>query len=154
MAYSPSRGAPGGGRTDAPRQVMPEARPVVYFKDGPAKKALDPALLVEAERFATEVADVAASQLRRFYSDVTAFERRLQIDSALPDAAVEAQMGLLKAQAVYAAARDSKRRPLLQFFVDHAASVKDRKDFQAFRRVFETVIAFHKFHETKQNRGD
>ncbi len=160
MAQAPqqyNRGGPGGGRDGggggAQGLVMPNARPVQYFSD-PEKKALTRALVDESARALGEnLKEVPASQIRRFYSDVTTFERRLSAES-LPDDAIQAQMALLKAKAAYAHKR-AKRGPgfppeLLQFFVDHAGAIKDRKDFDAFRRIFEAVIAYHKFYEVKR----
>lgn len=136
-------GPPRGG--DGPL-TMPEPRPVQYF-DGDNAKALNPALLEQAQSLAQDIRSVHASQLRRFYADVTAFERKLMADSMLPDSAVQSQMAMLKARAAYAYARKAINRDLLGFFVSHAASVKNRQDFLAFRQIFEALIAFHKFYE-------
>ena len=152
------RGSGGEPRGGPPSKVMPRPRPVTYFSD-PARTALSKGLIDGAEELARDVGSVHASQIRRFYSDVTAFGRRLESGKDLPDGAIQAQMGLLKARAAYAYRRvsDSRRQDfpdqLLQFFVDHAAAVKDRKDFEAFRQVFETLIAYHKFHEKKGERS-
>lgn len=137
-------------RSSASVRTLPPAERIEYFVPG---GALNRALIDSAERLAEDIREVPASQLRRFYGDVVAFARRLELDKdgTLPDAAIEAQMGLLKAKSAYAHARSPKHFPeaLLRFFVSHAASVKNRKDFKAFRQVFETVIAYHKFYEIK-----
>ena len=136
---------------------MPQPREVKYFADT-ARKAMRPDLVgTLAEKLAQETRQVAASQMRRFYGDVLSLDRRLVPGADLPAEAIQAHMALLKAKAAYAFRRAGGRRDqfpeeLLQFFVDHAAAVKDQQDFAAFRRVFEAVIAYHKFHETKGGR--
>lgn len=139
---------------DGRRRAMPTPRPVAYRSGD----ALPPETLEQAEKLAERIGSVPASQLRRFFGDVTAFDRRLELERDLSDTAVQAQMGLLKARAAYARARvgnhdDQFPEDLLQFFVDHASSVKTREDFAAFRQIFETLVAYHKFHENKGGRG-
>jgi CRISPR-associated protein Csm2 len=153
--YSPPQGsAPSAGTETI---AMPKASMVRYFVDD-GRKALDPRLVgPAAEELAQKAANVPASQIRRFYGDMLALERRLATGTDIPAEAVQAHMALLKAKAAYSFKRAERRqeqfpRELLQFFVDHAAAVRDRKDFDAFRRVFEAVIAYHKFYEPKRNR--
>jgi CRISPR-associated protein Csm2 len=141
----------GGGGAGQETVAMPQSRPVKYFAD-PARKAIDPQLVgALAEKLALETAFVPASQMRRFYGDVLALDRRLVPGADIPAEAVQAHMALLKAKAAYAHRRaDSKPKhfpqELLQFFVDHAAGVRDQTDFEAFRRAFEALIAYHKFY--------
>ena len=91
-------------------------------------------IIEEAEALAEKLARVPASQLRRFYGDVTAFERRLDMDRSLSTDAIKAQVALLKARAAYAYKRVSEQnreqfpKELLQFFVDHAAAIQRRED--------------------------
>jgi CRISPR-associated protein Csm2 len=152
--YSPPQGsAPSAGTETI---AMPKANVFRYFIDD-GRKALDPRLVgPAAEELAQKVANVPASQIRRFYGDMLALERRLATGTDIPAEAVQAHMALLKAKAAYSFKRakppEQFPRELLQFFVDHAAAVQDRKDFDAFRRVFEAVIAYHKFYEPKRNR--
>lgn len=136
---------------------IPDPRPVQYFCSD-SGKALNHKMLESMEGLAKKSRKVPASQLRRFYADVTAFERKLTLDKELPDSAVLAQMALLRAKAVYARARlkkDNKRdekypTELLQFFIDHANAVQSKEDYFAFHRVFETLVAYHKFYEEKK----
>jgi CRISPR-associated protein Csm2 len=62
-------------------------------------------------------------------------------------------MALLKAKAALAFRRRGKAEEfpheLLQFFVDHAASVQDARDLEAFRRILEAVSAYRRFYERK-----
>jgi len=153
----------GGGRSGGDQDLqirMPKPNPVHYYAEGSEaaeKPALRVGIIEEAEGLAEKLARVPASQLRRFYGDVTAFERRLDMDRSLTADAIRAQVALLKARAAYAYKRTSRREEfpdaLLQFFVDHADAVRKREDYKAFRRVFETVIAFHKFYEVKKQGG-
>jgi CRISPR-associated protein Csm2 len=136
---------------------MPQPRGVSYFADKD-RKAIRPDLVGKlADELAQKTAAVPASQMRRFYGDVLSLDRRLVPGADLPAEAIQAHMALLKAKAAYAFKRAGSRRDqfpdeLLQFFVDHAASVHDQQDFAAFRRVFEALIAYHKFHEVKGGR--
>jgi CRISPR-associated protein Csm2 len=147
----------GGGGGGGGAMPMPQPRVVKYFADA-ARKAIQPDLVGRvADELAQKTAAVPASQMRRFYGDVLSLDRRLVPGADLPAEAIQAHMALLKAKAAYAfrrvgARRDQFPEELLQFFVDHAAAVKDQQDFAAFRRVFEAVIAYHKFHETKGGR--
>lgn len=155
---------PGGGTAPRPSgasghdtAAMPRANTVTYFADR-ERKALNPSLVdSSADALAQKIAQVPASQMRRFYGDVLALERRLATGGELPAEAIRAHMALLKAKAAYASKRAGSRpeqfpRELLEFFVDHAAAVTDRTDFDAFRRAFEAVIAYHKFYERKGHR--
>ncbi len=107
----------------------------------------------EAEDVAKELATLPASQLRRFYGEVMALKRRLELDAELKisDAEIQARLALLKAEAAYTYKRGNKYPPrLVRFFTDHAASVSGRKDFlRGFQPHFEAVVAFHKFYERK-----
>lgn len=154
MAYTPQgRGRGEEGQHGGPQPTgMPKPREISLFGPGDGKKALNRELLDGTEELAQQIVSVPPSQIRRFYADVTAFDRRLAFEKDLTDAAVQAQMGLLKAKAAYAHARDRRSfsAPLLQFFIDHAAAVRTREDFAAFRRVFETLIAYHRFYIEKQ----
>jgi CRISPR-associated protein Csm2 len=156
-AQQPRQGRSGGPAHRRPLdEGIPSPQPVQYFSGG---QAPNPALVTEqAEKVAKDSKYVAASQIRRFYGDVAAFDRRLALDDTVADDAIRAQMGLLKAKAVYAHARLGNRdkenfATLRQYLIDHTAAVKDRKTFEAFRRSFEAVIAYHKFYEIKK-QGD
>jgi len=147
-------GSPRGssGRDDSP--VMPQAKGVSYYEpDG----TLNPKLLdEEAEQRARALASVSASQMRRFYEDVLALQRRLQIESEQGGAQTKEQVfnrlradfKMLKAKAAYANGRDKKQFPreFLQFFVDHVTAVKNLADFEAFCKHLQAVVAFHKFY--------
>ncbi len=138
------RGGPGSGNRIA--EILRNPRPVRYFAD-PEGRAINRDLLdTEAQRLAeTFGQSVKSAQLRRFYGDVMALKRQVETDRTLPDDAIRAQLALLKAKAAYAKARDNKLPDeFLRFFNDNAEAVKGRKDFGAFVRYFEAVIAFHK----------
>jgi len=52
---------------------------------------------------------------------------------------------MFKAKALYAEKRKVSPRAFTQFIFDHTASIHDMKDFQAFVKVFEAVVAFHRY---------
>ena len=112
----------------------------------------------DAEGQAKKLADLPTSQLRRFYEHVTTLRRRDEVEegNGVTEAErflhIEPELRLLKAKAIYAYGRNKSQaksreayRELAQFFISHAASVKTIRDFQAFCRHFQAVVAFHKF---------
>jgi CRISPR type III-A-associated protein Csm2 len=140
------RGPPSGDMT-AIRQILASTETVKggYFGDN--KLNLRPELLDRDAQAAAKAMDVIpTTQLRRFFGQVSAIKRRLDMDGGEDIAVGEilAQVAYLKASAAYAAGRDRKNAPILQFLVIHANTIKTRPDFLAFHRHFETVVAFHK----------
>lgn len=137
--------------------LRPPEKPPEYF--APNSRALRPALLdSEAQQTARGLAAIPASQLRRFYSEVMALKRRLELTAEqITDDEVRAQMALLKAKAAYTCRRQ-KDYPveLVRFFTRHAAAVRGRDDFrQGFQPHFEAVMAYHKaFEPEKKDRGE
>lgn len=148
-----SRG-PGGGFGGNPPEPknLPTPRPVVYFQpDG----SLVPTLMDnQAEKLAQDLSQVTTTQLRRFYDDVLTLRQRLAAeqrqgrDKETVFNDLRADFKMLKAKAVYAHGRSEKTmpRPLLQFFIDHVAAVNSARDFEAFCKHFQAVVAFHKFY--------
>lgn len=160
----------GGGQGDRFTQhLKPPETPVRYFQAND-QKAPDSTLFgKEAEEEARKLAEVPASQLRRFYAEVMALKRRAELTD-ISDAEIVAQLSLLRAKAAYTAARqgrdadkrDADKRDagkrdaffnLVAFFNRHAHSVKTKNDFlRGFQPHFEAVMAFHKvFDEKKGN---
>jgi len=148
--YNTPRGPAGGGPQAPPRIPAPPL--VKYFR---SSGELDPELLDgKAEQWAKELAKVSSSQLRRFYEDVLALEKRLQVEAKGPGRRerdesfdrLRADFKMLKAKAVYAHGKNKSQFPeaFLQFFVDHVHSVDTSEKFKAFRKHFEAVVAFHK----------
>ncbi len=138
--HSGNRGGPG----------IPKPRPVRYYTDD---GHLDPALVDElAQQRAEEFQKLNSTQLRRFYGEVQSIRRQLELEiekNKDPDAAfseVRARFLMLKARGLYAKKR-MKELPdaFVQFLVDHVHAVKTAKDFQAFFRHFEAVVAFHRY---------
>ena len=120
-----------------------------FFPDN--KQDLRPALLgAEAETRAKKMKEIKTSQIRRFYAPVVAFRQRLNIDNNISDLEIQAQIQLMRANAAYAGARKQPIE-LVRFFTNVAASVFNRKDYDAFARHFECVIAYHRvFGEEKE----
>jgi CRISPR-associated protein Csm2 len=115
---------------------------------------LRPSLLdKEAQDAAIALQDITTTQLRRFFEQVGAIKRRVDVDESVSDSEILAQVAFLKASAAYAAGRSKDNKPVLDFVVKHANSVKTRRDFLDFHRHFEAVIAFHKVYG-KDKRGN
>lgn len=143
-----------GGNSSEPKN-LPTPRPVVYFQpDGSLVSAL---MDSQAEELAQQLNQVTTTQLRRFYDDVLTLRQRLMAeqrqgrDKEAVFNDLRADFKMLKAKAVYAHGRSEKTvpRPLLQFFIDHVAAVNSARDFEAFCKHFQAVVAFHKFYGEK-----
>ena len=153
----------GGGHGAPPRgpkrpnieERLRSEEKVEYFAD-PGRKAVKPELLDDrAHAVAKRMRDIPASQLRRFFGTVMELKRRLEVDEGLRGNAevIRSELAFLKASAAYAAKRlnyekdgDWRGDPLelVSFVTRHRNSVRDARDFDAFARHFEAVIAFHK----------
>ena len=157
--YQPQRSGQGGrgpgggfGGHSPELKSLPAPRPVTYFQpDG----ALAPALMdSQAEDLAQQLNQVTTTQLRRFYDDVLTLRQRLAAeqrqghDKEAVFNELRADFKMLKAKAVYAHGRSEKTcpRPLLQFFIEHVAAVNNARQFEAFCKHFQAVVAFHKFY--------
>ena len=146
----------GGGRPRTAALLDPSREPTVhYFTDASGKSVLRKELVDGvAEDVAQKLADLPASQLRRFYGAVIALKRQVELDPNLPDDEIQAQLALMKAKAAYTHARGGQvPEELVRFFVRHAKSVRNRADFLAFCRHFEAVMAFHKCFEKKDRKS-
>ncbi|MCC8997905.1 MAG: type III-A CRISPR-associated protein Csm2 [Candidatus Contendobacter sp.] len=160
--YQPQRGGFGGGGGRGPGggfggnssepKNLPTPRPVTYFQ---ADGSLVPALMDnQAEDLAQRLSQVTTTQLRRFYDDVLTLRQRLAAeqrqgrDKEAVFNELRADFKMLKTKAVYAHGRSERTvpRPLLQFFVDHVAAVNNAREFEAFCKHFQAVVAFHKFY--------
>ena len=144
----PSGRQPYGGQTPTPQ--LPVPKPLTYFSD-PEKKRLKPELLDDqARKNAEDFKDLKATQMRRFYDDIKAIERKIMAGKDLQEQQANferdrALIVMFKAKAVYAEKRKVAPRAFTQFIFDHVASINDIKDFKGFLKVFEAVVAFHKF---------
>lgn len=140
----PSHGQHGGPK---PPKKLPTPNPVTYYQnDKLAPELMDS----EAEAVAQRLQSVTTTQLRRFYEDVLNLRQRLPLDAKKAEAIWEhlrTDFKMLKAKAVYANGRSDKTFPqeLLQFFIDHVHSVQTVKDFEAFCKHFQAVVAFHRY---------
>lgn len=152
-------GTRGSGRPPAREEAkrLPDPRPVEYFiNDRYNTKLVDE----RAEEVARQLAKVTATQMRRFYGDVMTLRRRLDLEAGEGGEAarekvferLRSDFKLLKAKAVYACNREGNRLPeeFLRFFLDHVKAVQNLRDFEAFCRHFEAVVAFHKFYEDRR----
>lgn len=141
-----SRGKGGGGDFFK----LPDPVSVKYYKDD-TKKILDPELLdKEARDNALSFKDLKSTQMRRFYDEIKAIERKIMTgkDTRACQANFERDRALIvmfKAKSVYAEKRKVAPRAFTQFMFNHVASIHELADFKAFVKVFEAVVAFHKF---------
>ena len=153
----PSAGGGGGGGQSI-EQRLRDKEAVHYFASTD-RQSLQPTLLgPEAEDAARKMRGIPASQLRRFFGTVMGLKRRLELEKRDADF-IRAEMAFLKAAAAYATKRlprpqgeGDDRAWIVNFFARHANAVKDEKDFLAFARHFEAVMAYHKCFEIKQRR--
>lgn len=145
-----SQGGRGGQQAGITDQ-LPVASPLKYHTDE-GKKRLNPELVDEqAQDWARKFANLKLSQMRRFYDDFKAIERKILGGRDLQEqqANFERDLALImmfKAKAVYAEKRKVSPRAFTEFIFNHMASIKDLRDFQAFIKVFEAVVAFHRFY--------
>jgi CRISPR-associated protein Csm2 len=134
-----------GGQNPTPE--LPTPAPLSYFSD-PEKKRLRPDILDDyAQKNAKDFKELKSAQLRRFYDDLKAIERKI-MSGKDPQENFERDRALIimfKAKAVYAEKRKVAPLAFTQFIFDHVASIKDINDFKGFLKVFEAVVAFHKF---------
>ncbi|MGQ9917546.1 MAG: type III-A CRISPR-associated protein Csm2 [Bryobacteraceae bacterium] len=144
------RSAPSGGGTPARIQYFTE--------NGTLREDLVDA---EAERQGRILGDVAPAQLRRYYEDVMNLRRRLEHEAANTAGADPEQIWLrlrpefrmLRAKAYYANKRSEKvfTREFRDFIENHVRSVNTLREFLAFCRHFEAVVAFHKVYAKDRN---
>jgi CRISPR-associated protein Csm2 len=145
-----SQGGRGGQQAGFTDQ-LPVASPLKYHTDE-GKKRLNPELVDEqAQDWARKFADLKSAQMRRFYDEFKAIERKILGGRDLQEqqANFERDLALImmfKAKAVYAEKRKVSPRAFTEFIFNHMASIKDLRDFQAFIKVFEAVVAFHRFY--------
>ncbi len=151
----PPAGGSGTGSDGIERLLRQPSEKCRYFADNtgaPRKELLDE----EAQRVAEKLKTLPASQLRRFYAEVMALKRRLELDDTLADGEITAQLALLKAKAAYTCKRNEKYPDeLVRFFTRHAAAVGGRRDFlRGFQPHFEAVMAYHRVFEQKKGDRD
>lgn len=149
---------PGGGGNRPPRQDNEQPIVAVQIRYFSEKGIPDSRLLdEEAEKIGKSLADnnLAPTQLRRFFEDVHVLKRRMEHETAntgessgVVFARLLPEFKMMRAKAYYARKRLKGNFPqeLLQFFVNHTASVKSAEDFSVFCKHFEAVVAFHKYY--------
>ncbi len=142
------------GRHTGGNAAQPALPPVRYFEDA-GKSVLRSALVnEEAEQVAKLIKDgVRNSQLRRFYENVCDIERRLGYEAVRRKLRREElfveflpEFKMLRAKAYYAAKRKVIPSTLCKFFENHVAAVSNYRDFEAFLKHFQAVVAFHRYH--------
>jgi CRISPR-associated protein Csm2 len=104
----------------------------------------------QARKSAEDFKDLKTTQMRRFYDDLKAIERKIMVGKDIKEQQANferdrALIVMFKAKAVYAEKRKVAPPSFTQFIFDHVASINDLNDFKGFLKVFEAVVAFHKF---------
>lgn len=164
----PGRGYPGqrehfrGANHNTSGTVsLPAPRSVSYFEDEDKKRLRAELVDSRAAELAKSFAAPApvnnrhskplkTTQMRRFYDELKAIERKIFQGGGSQEQAENfaknlALLKMFKAKAVYAEKREAAPREFTQFIFDHVSSIADIKDFRAFLKVFESVVAFHRF---------
>lgn len=159
MSMNP--GKPGAGPApakNAPGERAGAGKFSYFTAEGNLREAL---VDHEAEEQGKALKDVAPAQLRRYYEDVLNLRRRLEHESAnVPGADPEKiwqklrpEFRMLRAKAYYAHKRSEKvfTAEFRNFIEKHVRSVETLKEFLAFCRHFEAVVAFHKVYAKERH---
>lgn len=159
MSQMPNR--PGQGQTQprsAPQGGAAPAKVNYFTSEGNLREDLVDA---EAEKMGQALCGVAPAQLRRYYEDVINIRRRLEHEAANVAGAdpekiwlkLRPEFKMLRAKAYYANKRSEKvfTREFRDFIERHVSSVETLKQFGAFCRHFEAVVAFHKVYAKDKN---
>lgn len=148
-------GAPRGPAGQQPRQDNEDIKAIlkwdgtVRYRDAQGDLRRD-LLDKEAQEAAETLGDISTTQLRRFFEQVSAIKRRIDLNHDISDGEILAQVAFVKASAAYALGRNKEGRDkahyeqLLKFVVKHVNSISSQEDFSDFHRHFETVVAFHR----------
>ena len=143
------RGHPQGPRRDnaPPALPVPKPFPLLDSAGNPLPELLDDKARGWAQEFGN---GLKTSQMRRFFDEVKAIERRLDLAQTAEsaDAAFareRAGLALLKAKSAYAVSREVAPPAFNQFVFDAVASIKTSADFRAFVKLFEAIVAYHRF---------
>lgn len=123
---------------------------IAYYMDKD-KKELNPDLVDEEARravklFSNDSTKLNSSQLRKFYADVKALERRCEVatDRQAAFAEILPMIKLLKAKSEYAYKRKVVPESFRKWLWDNVDCVNEYKDFKAFLLHFEAVVGFSK----------
>ncbi len=142
-------GGGGGNSADSLAQVLQSKDTIRFFVDEERKAIRGDLLDQKADETAKKLREIPASQLRRFFGSVMGVRRRLEVDPEFRSnsEAIRAELAFLKASSAYAAKRLNWRGDsleLVRMLTVARNSVTDARDFEAFARHFEAVVAFHK----------
>jgi len=141
---STNPGGPANPGANVGAKTAPQPGAIVRYRDddGILRRSL---LDDEAQDAARALGQISHTQIRRFFAQVVAIKRRMEVDFAVRDGEILAQAAFLKASSYYAAARSRDNEPVKDFVVKHVDTIKARQDFLDFHRHFEAVVAFHRY---------
>lgn len=137
-----------GYKTPSTSPPKEEGKKVIKFYTDPEKKKLDSELITnKAEEWVNKFVrrqkdDLTSAQIRRFYGEVLSLEEKINevedFDVMLP------YVKLLKSKAAYAANPGNRKIPdaFKDFIFQMVDSIKDKKDFKAFKTIFEAVVGY------------
>lgn len=149
--------AAGTSGQDSLEKILSSSAKIEFFRD-PQRSALRSELLdQEADNTAKKISKIAPSQLRRFFHSLMSIHRRMEIDEDFRNNqdAIKAELAFLKASVAYTAKRlnwKNDELELVRLFTKARNSVQDAKDFNAFARHFEAIVAFHKVYGNERER--
>lgn len=114
---------------------------------------IDDAVISAADKFAEYLTSgkdgikLTTSQLRKFYGEV----KRMQLNGY--DDSDNSEFKLLKPKLAYAVGRrqnkDNKIKDLYEIISSAIDQVHNKTDFDNFIKMFEAIVAYHKYHENK-----
>ncbi len=118
-----------------------ETKMIVFYKNG----HIDPDLIHKyAERKAEQFFKqrLTSAQIRRFYGEVLTIEEKLKSTKNFD--LVYPQILMLKSKAAYAANPKSRKIPdvFKEWIYSMVDSIKNEKDFKAFKMIFEAVVGY------------
>ncbi|MFQ6056139.1 MAG: type III-A CRISPR-associated protein Csm2 [Methanosarcinales archaeon] len=118
-----------------------------YYQDE-KKEILRENLIVEhADKLGKEFArSLTSAQLRRFFNDVRALEARVESSEFNKQLPI---IKMLKSKVAYAKGRDKIPAGFKDFIDVCIDKIEDKKDFEGFVKLFESVVGFYYFHGGK-----
>lgn len=137
-----------GFKPKSPSPPKEEEVKVIKFYTDSEKKKLDESLLTtRAEEWVNKFLrnqkdDLTSAQIRRFYGEVLSLEEKI---NEIPDFEVmRPHVKLLKSKAAYAANPNNRKIPdsFRDFIFQMVDSIQDKKDFKAFKTIFEAVVGY------------
>jgi CRISPR-associated protein Csm2 len=84
------------------------------------------------------------TQIRKFFDEVIRFDTVMKTESSSFESILP-YLKMLNAKASYAAGRELVSEGFREFITSSLKEVNDRDDFEAFSKLFESVIGYYKY---------